>query len=108
MVTHVTHASHEPSYGRRMAVITACVALVLALSLGAAGDFVAWVVNGAGAGAWIASFFCLYATRREGGRRSSPWAEPPAVPVDRYLWIGGLIGGVVGLALAIADAWPLA
>ena len=108
MVTHVTHTSHEPSYGRRMAVITACVALVVALSLGAAGGFVAWVVNGAGTGAWIASFFCLHATRREGRRPSSPWSEAPPVPVDRYLWTGGLIGGVAGLALAVADAWPLA
>lgn len=65
-------------------------------------------MNGAGAGAWIASFFCLYATRREGRRPSSPWAETPAVPVERYLSTGGLVGGVVGLALAIADAWPLA
>jgi hypothetical protein len=108
MVTHVTHASHRPAYGRRMVVVTALVGLVAALSLGAAGDFVAWVVNGAGAGAWIASLVALYAERRGRHRAMPPWAEPAPVAVERYLWTGGLIGGAFGFVVAVVEAWPLA
>lgn len=103
MVTYVTHLLHKPSYGRRMAVITALVALVVALSMGAAGSFVAWIVSFAGFGAWIAAFFCLFAERRARHRSASPWADAPPVPTDRYLQIGGMIGGVAGLVLAIVD-----
>jgi hypothetical protein len=91
-----------------MVGLTAALALVFALSTGAAGDFVAWVVNGAGAGAWIACIVCLYAERRARRRATSPWIDPPPVPTDRYLWTGGVIGGVVGLVLGIVEAWPLA
>ena len=92
MVTHVTHLLHGPAYGRRMAVVTALVIVVLGLAAGLAGDFLMLLTSGIAIGAWIASGVVLLARR-------------PARDIDAegYLLIGGLVGGVIGLAVAVAD-----
>lgn len=103
MVTRVTHASHEPSYGRRMAVTTALAALVLALAAGVAGDFVAWVTHGVTIGTLIGSSFHQLAQRRVRRKLVSPWTTAPSIDVNAYLWRGAIAGAVVGIALGIAD-----
>lgn len=105
MVTHVTPASHEPSYGRRMAVITTLATLVLALSMGVAGGFLAWITYGVTIGTLIGSSFHQLATRRARRKLVSPWTAAPSIDVNAYLWRGGIVGAAVGVALGIADIW---
>lgn len=103
MVTHVTHPLHKPSYGRRMVVATTLAVLFVALVAGVAGDFLMLVTAGLGIGAWVASLISLLAERRSARRAVSPWAPGCEVPVERYLSLGGLIGGGVGFAVALLD-----
>jgi hypothetical protein len=93
MVAHVTHPLHKPAYGRRMVVATALVAVFVGLATGFAGDFLMLITNGMGIGAWIASGVVLLVER----------CRAHKVDVERCLLVGGLTGGLVGLAFAVAD-----
>lgn len=104
MVAYVTRLLHGPAYGRRMVVVTALFAVVLALAAGLAGDFLMLLTSGIAIGAWIASGVVLLARRRV--RRRIGIGELDAardVDAEGYLLIGGLAGGGIGLAVAIAD-----
>jgi len=104
MVAHVTHPLRRLAYGRRMVVATALAAVFVGLATGFAGDFLMLITNGMGIGAWIASGAVLLVERRR-GRRAEADSRPRSgkVDVERYLLVGGLTGGAVGLAFAVAD-----
>ncbi len=105
MVTHVTDLLHGPAYGRRMAAVTALVAVVLAFATGLAGDFLMLLTSGIAIGAWIASGVVLLVRRR--ARRHIAASKLDAardVNAEDYLLIGGLAGGAIGLVVAIADS----
>jgi hypothetical protein len=77
-----------------MAVATALAAVVVGLAAGAAGDFLMLLTSGIAIGAWIASGVFFVVER----------ASTRQLDAERYLLVGGLVGGAVGLALAIIDA----
>jgi hypothetical protein len=90
-----------------MLVVTALLALYLALVAGLAGDFLMLVTSGMGIGVTVGSALSLVAERRARRTAVSPWDAPRAVSIERYMRMGGLAGTAVGLLLAIVDAWLL-
>lgn len=101
MVTHVTHPLHSPAYGRRMVGVTALAVVILGLAAGLAGDFLMLLTSGIAIGAWVASGVVLLVEWRR--RRGGVAGAASRVIVERYLLVGGLGGGAIGLAVAIAD-----
>jgi hypothetical protein len=73
-----------------------------------AGDFLLLLGGGISTGVFIGSCQGLLVEWRSARRaRTAVWGAAHPVDLQRYALLGGAVGGSIGLALAIVDAWLL-
>jgi hypothetical protein len=107
VVTHVTHLSQKRPYGAAMVVVPAFAMLLAGLVGGPVGDFLTLVLGGTATGALISAWSSMIAAaahRQQGQSRRDAFFS---AELERWAPEGLAIGSVVGLTLAMLDAWVL-
>lgn len=108
MVTHVTLLSQKRPYGAAMIVVSALAMLLAGLIGGPVGDFLALVLGGTATGGLVSAWSSMIAAAVHPASGQTRRDAFFSAELERWAREGLTVGSIVGLALAILDAWVLA
>lgn len=107
MVTHVTRLSQKRPYGAAMIIVPAFAMLLAGLIGGPVGDFLALVLGGTATGGLISAWSSMIAAATHPTPGQTRRDAFFSAELERWAREGLAIGSMVGLALAVLDAWVL-
>jgi len=107
VVAHVTHPLQKRPYGLAMLVVPTFAMLLAGLVGGPVGDFLALFLGGASTGAVVSAWLSMIAASTRPQQGQSRRDAFFSAELERWAREGLAIGSVIGLTLAVLDAWVL-
>jgi hypothetical protein len=107
MVARVTRLSHKRPYGAAMLVVPGLLVVLANVAGGPIGDFFTLFFAGAAMGAIVSAWSSMIAASVHPLRGQSRREAFFSAELERWAREGLAVGSIVGLALAVLDAWVL-